>query len=350
MKKIYSYVFLLIALLISGGVKAEIKHYIGANAVAGEWSLWSPTTIKAADVASIGIGGSVGFNYEMQVGDPIGHTRFLFDVGLSIIGGTTTYSVGNKDYRGDLTSDQDPYNDHSDFYFHHNVINRRDNYTKIAAQVPILIGVQHKRFYMLAGVKAGYNALGSAKTTCLITTYGEYPDVDGSYIRQNGPQFYSTPQKREVKYTDVALYPFTIDGTLEIGGRLGEINDATGFDVPKRKIEYRLAAFADFTLIGGYRQWKGVDKIIDFPTYDPTKDMIQGVMPYDILSCVQETQKKNNKIDNGSPIGRNVMVGIKFTILFQMPEKGKCLLCHDNYNGGWSPSSGRGRRVHYEEE
>lgn len=348
MKKIYSYIILPVVLLISGGANAEVKHYIGANAAIGEWSLWSPTTLKSAGRASIGIGGGVGFNYELQAGDPTSQTRFLFDVGLSLTGGTTSYSLRDTINKGDLISDQD-YFYPSDFYFYHHVTNRRDNYTKIAAQIPILIGVQHKRFYMLAGVKLGYNAMGSTKTTCQITTYGEYPDAYSSIIRQNGQQFYSTPQTREENYTNMALYPFTVDGTLEIGGRIGEITDATGFDVPKRKIEYRLAAFADFTLVGGYRKWNNATKIIDFDPYDPNQNMIQGVKLYDVLSCVQSKQQTQNNIKKDSPVGRNVMIGIKFTVLFQMPEKGTCVLCNDNYHGGWAPSRSTSRRVHYEE-
>ena len=45
---------------------------------------------------------------------------------------------------------------------------------------------------------------------------------------------------------------------------------------------------------------------------------------------------------------QNLMVGVKFTILFQMPERKKCVMCSDNYKSTAVRSSSR-RGMQYEE-
>ena len=331
MKKQYSNIILLLALLISGGAQADVFHYVGANVHGGEWTLWHPANLKYMD-KSYGVGGGLGFNYELQSGDRFSDTRFLFDIGLTVIGGTTTYTPRNEVHAINISYNNDP------FRYVYEVKNRRDTYTKIAAQVPILFGVQKRRFYMLAGVKIGYHVTGSWSVKCDITTYGEDPDIVGVKLTDNGPddQFYSTPQLREENNkTNPApkMFPIALDGTIELGARLGSVPDGTGYDVKRSTVEYRLAAFLDVTAYGGYRKYDNLQKIIEYPNkYSQT--LVKDVQLHDFLSVVQPKAAGNYGIKTGSALGRNIMAGIKFTVLFQLPEKRGCVICGDNYHGG----------------
>lgn len=341
MKKQYSYSILLLAVLFSCTLQAEVKHYLGPTVNVGEWSLWD-TSGKSYLGLSLGGGGGVGFTYELQAGKAQSPTRFLLDLGLVLQGGTTYVSMKDSAFQFNT---QDSEGD--DFIYHYNATGRQDNYTKLAVQVPVLIGVQHKRFYMLAGVKVGYNAFGTWRSRCQVTTYGEYTQFVGQKLEDiPSQQFYKDPQNKEENYrtnTSPQLFPIAVDATLELGGRIGEFSYETGFDVPKRPIEYRLAAFVDFTAYGGYRKYSSGSKILTFPNaYDASTDMIKAVTINDAASCA----KPGATINAGEAIGRNVMVGIKFTMLFRMTKK-PCVLC--DYDA-LRPSRRFGRRgVHYEE-
>ena len=109
--------------------------------------------------------------------------------------------------------------------------------------------------------------------------------------------------------------------------------DGTGYDVKRSTVEYRLAAFLDVTAYGGYRKYDGLQNIIEYPN-KYSKTLVNDVQLHDILSIVQPTAAKNYGVKTGTALGRNIMAGIKFTVLFQLPEKRGCVICGDNYHGG----------------
>ena len=71
--------------------------------------------------------------------------------------------------------------------------------------------------------------------------------------------------------------------------------------------------------------------------YGTNQSMVDGMTTNDIIT----TQNFANTLNN-------FMVGLKFTVLFQLPEAGQCIICRDAYRS--SASSGGGRRgMKYEE-
>jgi hypothetical protein len=50
--------------------------------------------------------------------------------------------------------------------------------------------------------------------------------------------------------------------------------------------------------------------------------MLDGIVMNDIMS-----------VDNFASRVNNLMVGLKFTVLFQLPKSGQCVTCRDNYLG-----------------
>ena len=342
-KKRQSYWVLLLALVLGSTwniVEAQpattkVNSYIGAYANLGEWSLLPSQSNYST---SFGVAGGLGFLYELQVGPIYSTTRFLFDVGVGASGGMTSFMQGS-DSKVTLSGQTDLQGD--PFTYVYDLQNRRDRYNNIAVQVPLMIGVQHKQFYMLAGVKAGYNIWTKTNSTANLNTYGVYGNIIGATeigdIR-NEPdhQFFENyPLQKGVK-TSLRL---NLDVCFEIGGRIGMVYDAVGFDVPKPKVEYRLAAFVDYgvtdvhtrgtALALGTRDEQGNIVPIEgklnynqgstYPVYQ-TESMVENIVVNDIMSTEGFAESVNN-----------LMIGLKFTVLFQMPEAGQCVICRDGY-------------------
>ena len=349
MKKHQSYWVLLFALLLSATMQAKVDNYIGAYAHLGEWSLLPSGSDYGA---SFGVAGGLGFLYELQAGPTYGQTRFLFDLGLGAQYGMTAFKQG-ADMTVALQNQTDLDGDVFDYIYE--IQNRHDQYTNMTMQVPIMIGVQHRKFYMLAGVKLGANVFTLSNTTANINTLGRYYENG----RQKFDDFRNMPDYQfftgyKMNGTIPASLNFNVDAAFEIGGRFGIVNDAVGYDVPKRKIEYRLAAFVDYGLLDIHTSgsnlavgtWDANGNIVPIdgnlryndgatsPVYNTTT-MVDNLVMNDIMSTTNFADKVNN-----------FMIGLKFTVLFQMPESGQCVICRDAYRS--SASSRRGR-LKYEE-
>lgn len=324
--------FLLFALLISGTIQAKVNNYVGAYAHVGEWSLLpSGSDFKA----SYGVAGGLGFLYELQAGPTYKPTRFLFDVGVGAQYGMTSFmqsSEMNVTLPNQLDLDNMP------FEYVYEIKDRHDQYTNLAVQIPLLIGVQHRKFYMLAGVKVGVNMLTRANTTANISTFGRYYDDEGKKEFddfRNMPEYQFFTDLPQVKSAP-ATFNLNLDACFEIGGRLGVINYGVGYDVPKRKVECRLAGFVDYGLLDihvhrelpGFTTPAGYNIESTSPIYG-TKTMVDNLQVNDVMSTPNFANKVNN-----------LMVGLKFTVLFQLPEPGQCVICRDAYGVSVSPSHG----------
>ena len=334
-KKHLSYWVLLFALVLCGPMSAKVNNYVGAYGELGEWTLL-PSGGKYGP--SFGVAGGAGFLYELQAGPTYGQTRFLFDLGLGLQGGMTAYMQGSN-MLVELNNQTDLDGDNFDYVYE--VQNRHDTYNDLAIRVPLLIGVQHRKFYMLAGVKIGYHALTKAHTTANINTFGRYLSSDGSRLFdefRNMPDYqffsdYALKGKADAKLN------LDLDVSFEIGGRIGVVNDAVGYDVPKRKIEYRMAAFVDYGVLDIHTA--GTNEGFTAPSsynareaYNKTT-MVDNLQVNDIMSTTDFASKVNS-----------FMIGLKFTVLFQLPEPGQCVICRDAYR---SSASHRRGRLKYEE-
>ena len=332
MKNHQSYWVLLLAVLISGTVNAKVNNYVGAYANVGEWSMLPSQSEYGA---SFGVSGGLGFLYELQAGPTYSPTRFLMDIGVGAQGGMTAYIQGsNMQVR--LPNQRDLNDDEFDYVYE--VKDRHDQYDNIGVQVPILFGVQHKRFYMLAGIKVDACLYKKAKATAMIDTYGDYKAFDPFY---NMPEYQFFNNKPLKGTAEANLSTINVDLSFEIGGRLGLLTDAVGYDVPKRKIEYRLAAYVDYGLFDNHAK-RTLDGFIAPNVYNAeeaygTNTMIDNLVINDIMSTTNFASKVSN-----------LMVGLKFTVLFQLPEPGQCVICRDAYRSSASRGGGR-RGMKYEE-
>ena len=334
-KNVKNTVILLLALLLCGSVSAKVNNYVGAYATAAEWSLL-PSGSKYA--GSLGFAGGIGGLYELQAGPNYSQTRFLFDVGVGAWGGMTSFMQGS-DARVELSNQYDLQNQKFDYIYE--LHGRKDSYNNIGVQVPLMVGMQYNRFYFLVGAKLNASFWTKTKSTATLNTYGRYAEF-GEMRNMPEYQFFENEKLSGGVKTSFNL---DVDLSFEIGGRIGIVTDAVGFDVPQRKIEYRLAAFVDYGLFDLHNQ--GTKEALVTPSHydiDPSskdyiykgRSMVDNIVMNDIMSTTGFANAVNN-----------LMVGLKFTVLFQMPEEGKCVLCRDAY--GSSVRRGRRGGVQYEE-
>ena len=335
-KKHQSYWLLLLAVLFSSAVEAKVTNYIGAYGQVGEWTLL-PSQSKYG--ASFGVTGGAGFIYELQAGPTYGPTRFLFQVGVGPQAGMTSF-IQSSNTTVLLENQKDLQGD--DFTYVYEITDRHDQYTNIGVQVPVLFGVQHRKFYMMAGVKVNANLYRKAHTTALINTFGRYADIPDL---RNMPEYQFFTNRSLKGQANANISNLDLDVSFEIGGRFGGvITDAVGFDVPKRKIEYRLAGFVDFGVLDmhtprelqGFTSPKTYNGIDTEPVYGTTS-MVDNLTVNDVMSTSGFASKVTN-----------LVVGLKFTILFQLPEEGKCVICQDAYKSS-ARSGGSRRGMKYEE-
>jgi len=347
-KKHQTYWVLLLTLLVSGSIQAKVTNWLGGYAQVGEWTLLPKESEFGPSFGGVG---GLGFLYEMQAGGTYSPTRFLLNFGVGAQGGMTSFSQSSN-MTATLMNQTDL--DGDNFNYVYELTDRHDRYTNVAVQIPLMIGVQHRKFYMLAGAKVGANMWTKTHSTALLTTYGVYQQFDEHRSMPEYQFFDNMPISGGVR-TSLKL---DVDLSVEIGGRLGMVTSAVGYDVPKRKVEYRLAAFMDYGLMDIHYHRDQ----LPLGTYNPANRSqilpIEGNLSYNSGSTYpvyKTTSMVDNlvmndimSVSNFASSVNNLVIGLKFTILFQLPEPAHCVLCQDAYRSS-ARSYGGSRGLQYEE-
>ena len=346
-KKRQTYFVLFLALLFSGVLNAKVHHNFGGSVYGGEWSL---VPLQSENKPGLGGAGGLGFVYEMQYDFPYTTARLLVQTGIGFQMGHT--SLKTSGLLNDTLKAQ--YDGSDTFDYIYALSNCHDTYTSYDAVVPFMVGVQYQKFYALAGFKMHYYASTTAKSSANILTYGSYkrlddegnwqplypgdPDLgEGNLGHDPYWQFFDNVEK---KSEGPAKFDMNVDVTLEVGGRIGGATQASGFDVPKRRTEYRIAAFADFGVTNIFKGGGAGPLNKEGVTYhggsnDPY--MTDNVT----LNPLVSSKNYANSV-------HNLTVGIKFTVLFQLPEPKACVVCRDAYRNS-TPRFRGGRGMQYEE-
>ena len=346
-KKRQTYFVLFLALLFSGVLNAKVYHNFGASAYGGEWSL---LPLQSENKPGLGGAGGVGFVYEMQYDFPYTTARLLVQTGIGFQMGHTSLKAS-----GLLNDTLKAQNDGSEtFDYVYQLSDCHDSYMSYDAVVPFMVGIQYQKFYALAGFKMHYYASTTAKSSANILTYGSYKRLDADGIEQplypgdldlgegnlghdEKWQFFDNESK---KTEGSAKFDMNVDVTLEIGGRIGGVTQASGFDVPKRRTEYRIAGFADFGVTNIFKGG-GLDPVnkngVTYQGYSDTHYMTDNVTLNPLVGSKGYAKSVHN-----------LTVGIKFTVLFQLPEPKACVVCRDAYRNS-TPRFRGGRGMQYEE-
>lgn len=288
---------------------AQVSHYLGWWVHGGEYS-YLTTCDKTSDFAlssSLGGGGGLGFLYELRAGN-----HFLLDVGVGGNTGWTRFKVPDAKYTLHNMIDSEG----EVFDYVYDVRTRKDAYWNTSLQVPLLVGGQWGKFYFLAGAKFDMVLLSQTTVKASISTIGDYPRyIDPLHNIPSQGFVEAMPWQQK----GTAVFLPTVLASAEIGMRLGPVYKETGYDVPKQKIQYRLAVFADYGVLDAHKA--GSSPLLHVPATYNVENPTQGVVATDVMTSA-EMQALHGQF-------RPFMVGVKFTMLFRLPEKKACVICKE---------------------
>ena len=308
MKKIVKIFILLAAMACCGTqLSAQVTHYLGAYAQAGEFSYLATLYRPAFDMkSSLGGGGGLGFVYEMRAG------HFLLDVGVGGNTAWTRFKVPDRQYVLHNMIDSEG----EVFDFVYDVSHRRDAYWTTSLQVPLLLGGQWGHFYFLAGAKFDMALMTTATMKADISTLGDYKQY--MVPLHNIPAQGFVDNMAWMSKRPVAFKP-GVTASWEIGCRLGEVYKETGYDVPKQTTQFRIALFGDYGILDTHVATQ--TDLMHIPATYNAKQPLQGLDATDVMSC--------KEVSDIQGMFHSFMIGVKFTVLFRMPESKACVICRE---------------------
>ena len=244
---------------------------------------------------------STGFNGNLGVDYRLFHNNFIFSVGVE---GMYELNVNSMDELDVSIPMMDTEGELFDMHVH--VDKSRDLAQMVNLNIPLLFGGEWGRFYFMVGPKVSLNMWGVTSSHAEVTTYGEYDKYYDDFYDMPNHQFESD------QYMGSAVLPlkwnFNIMAHAEIGGRIGHMFKHKQFRLNPDKIRMYLAAYMDFGVLDVHIKGSGA------PMFE-YRETDKGVQFY-----VQPLMK-SDLADNA--VFRNLNVGIKFTVAFEMPKHGK---------------------------
>lgn len=271
-----------------------MKHYI---------SLWGAGEYAGMNdsVTTPGLGGGafVGVGYELQ------YKHLLFTVGLE---GNYLYTRSTmEDFSADVPM-RDTEGD--DFIGKHSFSDFKNDCQAVNLNIPVMLGAQFGNIYFLAGVKPVVNIYGTSSASTNLTLTADYERYIGEFSNMDNHSlgsYYLENKDQNIKFN------FNANAVFELGYLFDPISSETGYDVKVSKIKYRIGAFAEYGMLNIH------SNVSKGPLWQPVGG--GSVAPsYDLNPLYLADDAKGLKVHNFS-------VGIKFTVLFQMPEKKTCVIC-----------------------
>lgn len=251
---------------------------------------------------TLGGGGAIGLGYEWR--DQV----LLFQTGL---GGQytqtglkcdqLTYTIPKVyDSEGDLLDYQ---------YIERG---RKDQYTQLALQIPLLVGAHFNYFYFLAGAKVNVNINQTAKVKATYDTQGDYDLLIDPLAQMPNHQFYTD---RDIETTKKYGLKVNIAASAEVGGEfhLREGRNADTF--------LRVAAFADFSLLDERTKSSS-------PMFQ-TSDIHNNVDKLDMMAGVAQVDYLHSGTAESAI--RHLLAGVKLTLIFSNDRKYGCVMCEGGY-------------------
>lgn len=182
--------------------------------------------------------------------------------------------------------------------------NRKDIYRTASVSIPFYLGYEKNRFYFLAGVAANMGVYGKAESSSDLMTKAQYDRYIGLFEGMPNHGL-SNLQVQSGRMNYGTAFDLMVHG--EIGARVDEFSNKTGFKRKKHTYRMYLGAFVDCGVLSINSQPAVGDQL--------TMDFTHGVNAA-IVPLLLSNQMSNRRLNN-------LIVGVKYTIAFELPQRGK---------------------------
>lgn len=271
----------------------EQRHFISIDGSVGYASL-----VNTSDKLQPGSGVAANFG----VGYRLFRNNFLFSIGAE------GYYMLNAQSMSGVQVFIDDVDDEGDAYrLTVDAGNGHDVCQSATLNVPILFGGEFKRFYFLVGPKVSYNIWWQTQATAFLSEQAVYTEFEG--VIADIQDRFDNMEITKIKDTPTDSLRWNTDvmAHVELGWRLGEVLFQTGADIPKPKIRYYIALYCDFGLLN----LRNAGSLGDRLYYQGTGFDREYFLTPSVLS---------NELGLNTKI-HQYNVGIKATILFELPQK-----------------------------
>jgi len=253
--------------------------------------------------ASAGLNTNIGVDYRLY------HNNFIFSAGVEGMYDLNVNSLEAMDFSLPMIDTEG-----ETFNMHVLVDQSRDLAHMVNLNIPILLGGEWGRFYFMVGPKVSLNLYGSTSTSAKVTTYGEYERYYDDFYDMPNHQFESDQKMSSASMP--LKWNMNVMAHAEIGGRIGHMFRHKQFRINPDKVRMYLAVYADFGLLNLHVAGEGK------PQFE-YRETDHGVQFY-----VQPFMLSN---EAANAVFRNLNVGIKYTVAFEMPKHNKYYI-YDYYN------------------
>lgn len=201
-----------------------------------------------------------------------------------------------------------------DFYMDFNPY--KESHNRFSINVPILVGAEFDRWYIMGGAKAQIGVLGFYNTRGTVTTSAKDHQLIGDFENMPTHAF----EASDFKSNGNINFGIDVTASVEGGVVLDEWMPRNMLKLNNKnrtKLSYRAGLFADYGILNiNANRTEG--SILRFPNYDNVEggtpipaNEIKNVSPKSLLASDKAANTKLNSL----------VVGAKFTVLFQVSKE-----------------------------
>lgn len=279
-------------------INPDVHHFVSFDAAMAYSSLFNTSdTLKSG----MGVSPYLGVGYRLL------YSNFLFATGLEAHYLYNAYSTsGAKRSINMLDTEGDP------FRLHVDATDGNDWVHAVNLNIPLLLGMEYRRFYFLVGPKFSLNVGNEMQTKATVVTSATYDQYIGTF--ENMPNHMLDTYPVESKNLS-ADWDLDIITHLEVGMRLGDVSFETGADVPKPKQRFYIALFADYGLLNLNRAEAKYSRL----DYEQVAGQPLRIF---LTPALMSKEYSGVRVNQWS-------VGVKATVLLELPKQRDCVMCEE---------------------
>ena len=244
---------------------------------------------------------SPGMNFNIGVDYRLHYNNFLFSAGVEGLYELHSNPLDAMDFALPMVDTE------GDLFNMHVIVDKSSDLSHMVnLNIPLLVGGEFGRFYFLVGPKVSLNMYGAASSKAEFTTYGEYERYYDDFYDMPNHQFESGHVMQSG--TLPLKWNMNVMAHLELGARVNHMYRRKAFRLNPDRIRMYLALYADYGLLNLHTQGSGAPAFEYRETDEGVKFFIQPML----LSTMSDNAVINN-----------LSIGIKYTIAFELPQRGK---------------------------